>query len=733
VSAGETFSIDVRISDVANLTCWEFKLFFNGTVLNCTDAVEGSFLKSGGTTGWEKHVYNNEGRVHLGCYLYGIVPGVNGSGVLASVTFKAVASGRSVAHLNDTELGDCHIPPQDIAHTTSDGVVYVGLSANTPPVASDLAVTPSSPKTTDSLVGSYVYSDADGDAELGSEIRWFENGVLQSAYDDFRMVPASSTTKGEVWYFTVKPKDGTDFGTLQTSPSVTIQNTPPEASNLTITPSSPKLTDNIVGNYNYSDTDGDAENGSEIRWYRDDVLQSAYNDQLLIPSNTTANGQAWYFAVKPRDGEAFGSPKQSPSVTIGRLNNAPVASNLTIFPFAPCPGDSLTAGYDYYDADSDPESGTEVRWYKNGVFQPGFNDKLTVSSNSTNAGETWYFTVVPKDGKDFGALQTSPQATIVERHDVAVIGVVPSKTVVGQGCLLYINVTVANDGGFNESFGVTAYAGANVIGTVTLSLSGHNVTSVAFTWNTTDSDFGKYTISAIASIVPGETNVTDNTCVYGAIIIGIPGDLNCDGKVNILDFVVAVMSFNCKSGDKMWNPNADVNDDGRVNIVDITRLALWYLNFQQDQFTPKTRISVDPSVVEETIGDVGTYFNVTVTIEHVTDLFGFDLNMTWDSTLLTLHACYYRETLNGLWGEGNWFTARNLNGAGWCQLAALSTKNSFNSTDGQDLFILEFRVESLLGSSAKETTIHFEKHKLSNSKSMSITHVVQDGVYRITG
>ncbi|MHA2324967.1 MAG: DUF2341 domain-containing protein, partial [Promethearchaeota archaeon] len=45
-------------------------------------------------------------------------------------------------------------------------------------------------------------------------------------------------------------------------------------------------------------------------------------------------------------------------------NNPPVAENLTLTPATLWSNTSLTLSYDYYDADSHPEDGTEIRWYK---------------------------------------------------------------------------------------------------------------------------------------------------------------------------------------------------------------------------------------------------------------------------------------------------------------------------------------------------------------------------------
>jgi hypothetical protein len=73
----------------------------------------------------------------------------------------------------------------------------------------------------------YTYSDVDGDPEAGTKVRWYKNGILQAGYDDQQQIPASALLKGDEWNVTVEPKDNEDFGIIQASETVTIQNTPP--------------------------------------------------------------------------------------------------------------------------------------------------------------------------------------------------------------------------------------------------------------------------------------------------------------------------------------------------------------------------------------------------------------------------------------------------------------------------------------------------------------------------
>jgi hypothetical protein len=313
--------------------------------------------------------------------------------------------------------------------TDTDSFTITVNSVNDPPVASNLVISPSSPVTTDDLVGSYDYYDLEGDPESGTEIRWYKDSVLQSAYNDALTIPSSATAKGEAWYFTVKPKDGMDFGDPQTSPTVVIGNSPPTAPVVDVTPDSPVTADDLVCTVTSLSVDPDGDTITyTYEWYKDGVLQPAETTVTIalidtVSSTLTAKGQVWKCVVTPNDGMVDGTSDED-QVTIG--NTPPEASNLAISPPSPYTTDDLVGSYTYYDADGDPESGSEIRWYKDGSLQSAFNDLLTVPSSATAKGQAWYFTVEPKDGTSFGALQTSPSVTIQNSPPTApVVDVTP--------------------------------------------------------------------------------------------------------------------------------------------------------------------------------------------------------------------------------------------------------------------------------------------------------------------
>lgn len=126
---GEPFSVNVSIVGVSDLYGWDFKLYYNSTILNGTAISEGGFLKSGGSTFMIVNFtdkYNvTHGRLSAGCLLTEIgANGVDGDGVLATVNFTTkVEGGPSVLKLSGTKLSDSKANP--ISHQAADGTVMV--------------------------------------------------------------------------------------------------------------------------------------------------------------------------------------------------------------------------------------------------------------------------------------------------------------------------------------------------------------------------------------------------------------------------------------------------------------------------------------------------------------------------------------------------------------------------------------------------------------------------------
>ena len=163
-------------------------------------------------------------------------------------------------------------------------------------------------------------------------------------------------------------------------------------------------------------------------------------------------------------------------------------------------------------------------------------------------------------------------------HDVEVTTVAPINTAIGQGFMLNVSVTVANNGLFTETFDVAIHANG------TQAASSQNVanlnagqnTILIFQWNTTGWTIGNYTLSATATPVPGEPDTTDNSLVFGNINVMLLGDANGDGIVNMRDISYFITShvFNAFAGLPRYNPQMDIDASGRIDTRDLLIIAI---------------------------------------------------------------------------------------------------------------------------------------------------------------
>ena len=56
------------------------------------------------------------------------------------------------------------------------------------------------------------------------------------------------------------------------------------------------------------------------------------------------------------------------------------------------------------------------------------------------------------------------------------------------------------------------------------------------------------------------------------IMVRMPGDVNCDGKVDIFDIVLVAVRY----GESNPEPYYDMNEDGKIDILDIRSVAIYY-------------------------------------------------------------------------------------------------------------------------------------------------------------
>jgi len=106
LGSGKTFTIKVNVTSVVDLYGYDFHLGYNTTVLTATSITVGPFFPDYFI--WANEINDTAGYAWLGVMLpLGTPPpGINGSGVLATIAFSVDHYGDSVLDLYQTQLGN---------------------------------------------------------------------------------------------------------------------------------------------------------------------------------------------------------------------------------------------------------------------------------------------------------------------------------------------------------------------------------------------------------------------------------------------------------------------------------------------------------------------------------------------------------------------------------------------------------------------------------------------------
>jgi hypothetical protein len=164
------------------------------------------------------------------------------------------------------------------------------------------------------------------------------------------------------------------------------------------------------------------------------------------------------------------------------------------------------------------------------------------------------------------------------KHDLAITSVVPSKTVVDQGYLMNITVTVTNLGDFSEVSSVTAFANTTSIASEDITLASADSANVTLKWDSTGFNKGNYTISAYVTPVAGEMSIDDNNLTGGWVIVAMVGDVTGtgdlpDGKCDAKDVALIASLFGVRYPNPRYKPNCDIVYDGKIDAKDVALVA----------------------------------------------------------------------------------------------------------------------------------------------------------------
>jgi hypothetical protein len=323
-----------------------------------------------------------------------------------------------------TDVVECTVTANDgtDAGNTASGSLTI---SNTAPVLASVSLTPTTAKTGDDLTCTPgTATDADGET-VTYTYAWEVNGVTVG--ETSATLSSGDHEKGDNVLCSVTPEDGTDSGTAVDSNLVTIGNTAPSVSSVSLSPSSPGTEDVLTATPAGTDVDGDTISYT-YDWYVGSTLEQSGSSDSFDGTTYFDRGDTVYVVVTPSDGTDTGSPYTSSSVTV--VNTPPEDPIVGISPSSPGINiDDLVCGIASasYDADGDTVTYTAT-WFADGVaYSTGLTTTTwpndTVPSTYTHLADNWQCVMTPNDGTDDGSAgsdtvtvtdQTAPGAPTID-------------------------------------------------------------------------------------------------------------------------------------------------------------------------------------------------------------------------------------------------------------------------------------------------------------------------------
>ncbi len=300
----------------------------------------------------------------------------------------------------DFDKGDaitCIATPTD---GTESGVAWISNTVivdNTAPMLTSATIAPTNPTESDTLTVNLGPS-SDDDADVVTFVYdWTVNGVSVSRGPS---IDGGDFEKDDIVAVTVTPTDGTDFGTPVQSAAVTVQNTAPSVTDLTLSPATIATDTVAVAAAAGTDIDGD-----DVTFTYSWTVNGAWvgsTDDSLDGSIYFEKGDVVEVTATPTDGTDTGTAL---SATVVVANTAPTAPSAVLSPVDPRMGDDIVCDIAQYADDIDGDTLTYTfAWTVDGApYTSATTTTLpgdTISGADTNDSEVWACTVTVSDGTD---------------------------------------------------------------------------------------------------------------------------------------------------------------------------------------------------------------------------------------------------------------------------------------------------------------------------------------------
>lgn len=291
------------------------------------------------------------------------------------------------------------------------------VRVNGPPTAPTVALIPDPADATEDLSVSITLGSTDPDGDTVSyTYAWSRDGTPSSA-STTDVLPASATSRGEVWSVQVTPFDGRITGPSGTA-ALTIANTPPTTGTPTLSPASPKTGESVqclpTG---AADIDGDTVTHS-FSWSIGGTASAETTDTLA--ASETTKGDSITCTATPNDGTIDGIAQTSAASTV--VNTAPTLGSVAVSPTSPTADETLTCT-PMGATDDDGDSITYTYAWTIAGTSVGTASTL---SGAFDKGDSVTCTATPDDGTDSGTAVDATVTIVNKAPSLASAAITPS-------------------------------------------------------------------------------------------------------------------------------------------------------------------------------------------------------------------------------------------------------------------------------------------------------------------
>ena len=291
--------------------------------------------------------------------------------------------------------------------------------ANSAPTISSVTIDQGSPTTNQTLSATVVSADADGDARTYA-YQWRKNGsdLVGQTGATLDLSAAGNGGKGDGITVAVVANDGSASSAPTLSPAVTVANSAPTISSVTIDQAAPKTNDTLSVSVTSADADGDARTYA-YQWRLDgsDIPGATGATLDLGQPGHGSKGDDISVEVVANDGSAGSAPATSAPIAI--QNSAPTVTSVTIDQGAPTTNQLLSVTVVSADADGDARTYT-YQWQKNGADRFGETAATFDLSQLGNGDKSDGISVevIAADGSDSSTPLTSGAVTVANSAPV---------------------------------------------------------------------------------------------------------------------------------------------------------------------------------------------------------------------------------------------------------------------------------------------------------------------------